>query len=62
MELMPGIRGKNVFLAGLQVFLFFLFLPVGWSRGWGRTPASCFHRKRSVASTGRLARGYLLLF
>lgn len=40
LELMPGIRGKNVFLAGLQVFLFFLFLPVGWSRGQGSTPAS----------------------
>lgn len=61
LELMPGIRGKNVFLAGLQVLLFFLFLPVGWSRGRGSTPASCFHRRRSVASTGRLARGYLLV-
>lgn len=62
LELMPGIRGKNVFLAGLQVFLFFLFLPVGWSRGQGSTPASCFHHRHSVASTGKLARGYLLLF
>lgn len=52
LELMPGIRGKNVFLAGLQVFLFFLSLPVGWSRGQGSTPASCSHRRRSVASTG----------
>lgn len=59
---MPGIRGKNVLLAGLQVFLFFLFLPVGWSRGQGSSPASCSHCRRSVASTGRLARGYSLLF
>lgn len=43
LEVMPSVKRKNVFLAGLQVFLFFLFLPVGWSRGQGRAPASRFH-------------------
>lgn len=43
LEVMPGVKMKNVLLAGLQVFLFSLFLPVGWSRDQGRAPASCFH-------------------
>lgn len=42
LEVMPSVKRKNVFLAGLRVFLFFLFLPIAWSRDQGRTPASSF--------------------
>lgn len=44
LEVMPGVKRENEFLAGLQTSLF--SVSMGWSRDQGSTAASGFHRWR----------------